>query len=151
MHRYILIKLTEHEHIYMHDVRTGRDQDNMPSGLVIQNCQIKAARDLNTATTKSFLGRPWKLYSRTVVMESFIDSLIHPEGWLRWDKEAPTDKLYYAEYANRGPGSPTAARVMWKGYQRNFGRQQALQFTAGRFIQLYKWVRKGIPNYTGFT
>jgi pectinesterase len=135
-------------------VCTGRSDNNMPSGLVIQNCRIKASRKLSQAPTKfpSFLGRPWKRYSRTVVMESFIDGFIDRAGWLRWNDTEPTDKLYYAEYANTGPGSPTAARVTWKGYHKNIGRQGALQFTAGRFIQLGRWLKgRGIPNYTGLT
>ncbi|CAN1149343.1 Probable pectinesterase/pectinesterase inhibitor 25 [Linum perenne] len=33
----------------------------------------------------NYLWRPWKMYSRTVVMESYIGDLIQPVGWLEWN------------------------------------------------------------------
>jgi len=52
-----------------------------------------------------FLGQPWKLFSRTVIMQSFIDKHIDPTGWFPWDAEFVLSTLYYVEYANTGPKS----------------------------------------------
>ncbi|WMV08330.1 hypothetical protein MTR67_001715 [Solanum verrucosum] len=60
-----------------------RELESLATGIVLQNCTIKATRDLkklNNVTT--FLGRPWGIFSRTVIMESYIDNLIDPKGWV---------------------------------------------------------------------
>ncbi|CAL5330162.1 unnamed protein product [Camellia sinensis] len=64
----------------------GRTDINQNTGTSTHNCIITAAPDLaaNNGTTQTFLGRPWKLYSRTVSMQSFMDSLINPAGWAAW-------------------------------------------------------------------
>ncbi|KAJ1402376.1 Pectinesterase, catalytic [Sesbania bispinosa] len=79
------------------------------------NATIKAAADLapNVGTVQTYLGRPWKQYSRTVVMQSFMDSFINPAGWHEWSGDFALSTLYYAEYANTGPGSDTSNRVTW--------------------------------------
>ncbi|URD84430.1 pectinesterase [Musa troglodytarum] len=79
----------------------------------MQFCRLLAAGDLASSdgTTKTYLGRPWKQYSRTVSMESFMDSLIDPAGWLPWHGKFAFDTLYYAEYNNTGEGSDTDNRV----------------------------------------
>ncbi|KAK1317512.1 putative pectinesterase/pectinesterase inhibitor 20 [Acorus calamus] len=66
--------------------------------------------------TKTFLGRPWGVYSRTVIMESYLDSLIEPAGWLRWSSDSVLNTLYYGEFNNTGPGSNTSGRVTWPGF-----------------------------------
>ncbi|MCH97458.1 putative pectinesterase/pectinesterase inhibitor 6-like, partial [Trifolium medium] len=50
----------------------GRTDPNENTGIVIHNCRITAAGDLKPVqgSVKSYLGRPWQKYSRTVVMKS---------------------------------------------------------------------------------
>ncbi|MBA0559986.1 hypothetical protein Golob_016916, partial [Gossypium lobatum] len=69
----------------------------------------------------TFLGRPWKKFSTTVIMESILGDFIKPEGWILFegpDKVNYEETLYYAEYNNRGPGANLNARVNWKGYHK---------------------------------
>ncbi|KAI7980846.1 putative pectinesterase/pectinesterase inhibitor 7 [Camellia lanceoleosa] len=96
----------------------GRADINQNTGTSIQNCTITAPPDLaaNNGTTQTYLGRPWKPYSRTVYMQSFLDYLINPAGWAAWSRTFALDTLYYAEYNNRGLGSSSANRVTWPGY-----------------------------------
>ncbi|KAL1312691.1 hypothetical protein AAHE18_16G056700 [Arachis hypogaea] len=93
----------------------GREDPNQNTGISILNCKVTAASDLIPVKSsfKTYLGRPWKLYSRTVFMKSFIDDLVDPAGWLEWNGTFALDTLYYGEYQNRGPGSNTSARVKW--------------------------------------
>ncbi|XP_034685398.1 pectinesterase-like [Vitis riparia] len=131
----------------------GRAEKRETTGLVIQNCRIVPEEKLfpTRFKTPSYLGRPWKAYSRTVVMESTIGDFIHPAGWLPWMGNFALDTLYYAEYANKGPGANTAQRVKWKGYKVITNRNEALQFTAGPFIQGNEWLRlTGAPYFLGF-
>ncbi|CAI0419331.1 unnamed protein product, partial [Linum tenue] len=83
----------------------GRTDPNQNTGIVIQKATIGAASDLQAAPKGSFptyLGRPWKEYSRTVVMESTITDVVDPAGWFEWDGDFALDTLYYAEYRNGG-------------------------------------------------
>ncbi|PQQ01823.1 hypothetical protein Pyn_26850 [Prunus yedoensis var. nudiflora] len=88
------------------------------SGFSFQFCRIEADSDLvgNVNSTKTYLGRPWGKYSRTVFIKSFMSNSITPEGWLEWSGKTNLDTLYYAEYKNYGPGASVAGRVKWPGY-----------------------------------
>jgi len=130
----------------------GRTDPNMKTGIVLQNCQFVADKALEPDRLKiaSYLGRPWKLYSRTVVMESSIGDLIRPEGWVAWDGDFALKTLYYAEYGNTGPGAATAGRVKWLGFH-VITKAVATQFTAGPFINSNNWIAStGAANYLGF-
>ncbi|KAL8155548.1 putative pectinesterase/pectinesterase inhibitor 20 [Apium graveolens] len=124
----------------------GRTDINQNTGTSIQNCTITPAEDL--ATTKTYLGRPWKEYSRVVVMESFLDSLIDPAGWSIWDGDFALNTLYYGEYNNRGAGSDTSNRVTWPGYH-VINATDAGNFTVSNFLGGDIWLPKtGVP-YNG--
>ncbi|CAL5025169.1 unnamed protein product [Urochloa decumbens] len=132
----------------------GRTDPNMPTGIVLQSCRIVPEQALfaTRLTVPSYLGRPWKEYARTVVMESTIGDLIKPEGWAEWMGDIGLKTLYYAEYANTGPGAGTSKRVNWPGYRGVIGQAEATQFTAGVFIDAMTWLKAtGTPNVMGFT
>ncbi|KVI12485.1 pectinesterase-like [Cynara cardunculus var. scolymus] len=128
----------------------GRDDPNQNTGISILECKIAAGSELipNQTMFKSYLGRPWKLYSRTMIMRSYIGDLIDPVGYLEWDGDFALDTLDYGEYMNRGPGSNTSARVTWPGYRVTMNSTEASQFTVGNFIQGGEWLNDtGIPYY----
>ncbi|OEL29150.1 putative pectinesterase/pectinesterase inhibitor 45 [Dichanthelium oligosanthes] len=132
----------------------GRTDPNMPTGIVLQSCRIVPEQALFPVRLQvaSYLGRPWKEYARTVVMESTIGDLIKPEGWAEWMGDIGLKTLYYAEYSNTGPGAGTSKRVNWPGYRGVIGQAEATQFTAGVFIDGMTWLKAtGTPNVMGFT
>ncbi|ESQ50235.1 hypothetical protein EUTSA_v10001934mg [Eutrema salsugineum] len=115
----------------------GRVDQFQTTGFVFQNCKIAANEHLMPvkAEYKSYLGRPWKRFSRTIVMESTIEDVIDPVGWLRWqDTDFAIDTLYYAEYKNKGPCGDTSTRVNWPGF-RVINKDEALNYTVGPFLQ----------------
>ncbi|XP_011007987.1 PREDICTED: pectinesterase-like [Populus euphratica] len=129
----------------------GRKERGQPGGLVIHNCRIVPEQKLvpDRLKIKTYLGRPWKAYSRTVVMESKLADFIQPDGWAPWSGNQFLDTLYYAEYANAGPGAATNRRVRWKTLH-FLKRSEALQFTVGAFLQGGQWIRSnGIPVLMG--
>ncbi|MCI36760.1 putative pectinesterase/pectinesterase inhibitor 21-like, partial [Trifolium medium] len=106
---------------------------------------------------KSYLGRPWKEYAKTVVMESNIDDFLAPEGWTPWEGNLYLNTLYYAEYANTGPGANLNGRIKWKGYHPNINKNEAAQYTAEQFLKAGPtgraddWLKAtGIPYTIGF-
>ncbi|KZV40471.1 pectinesterase/pectinesterase inhibitor 45 [Dorcoceras hygrometricum] len=119
----------------------GRLDKRQTTGIVLQNCRILADEKLEPekAKFKSYLGRPWKEYSRTVVMESEIGDLIEPEGWMAWSGDFALKTLYYAEFNNKGAGSNTSARVKWPGYK-VINKQDAIKFTVASFLQGESWL-----------
>lgn len=131
----------------------GRTDPNMPTGIVLQSCRIVPEEALFPTRLQigSYLGRPWKEFSRTVVMESTIGDLIKPEGWAEWMGDFALKTLYFAEYGNTGPGAGTSKRVTWPGYRGVIGQAEATQFTAGVFIDGMTWLKNtGIQNVMGF-
>ncbi|XP_065868953.1 pectinesterase-like [Euphorbia lathyris] len=131
----------------------GRKEKGQNTGLVIHNCRILPEEKLvpTRLITKTYLGRPWKQYSTTVVMESEMGDLIQPEGWKAWIGTQYLDTLFYAEYANTGPGSNTAGRIKWKTVH-FLDRQGAQPFTTGTFLpQSGQWIAAaGVPFLSGF-
>ncbi|CAN1161523.1 Probable pectinesterase/pectinesterase inhibitor 41 [Linum perenne] len=129
----------------------GRTDPNQNTGISIQNCSIKAAKDLaeSNGTTRSYLGRPWKAYSRTVVMNSYIASFLDPAGWSPWFGNDSLSTLYYAEFNNSGIGARTGGRVDWPGF-RLINETEAGNFTVANFTQGDVWLpATGVPFVTG--
>jgi pectinesterase len=60
-----------------------------------------------------FLGRPWRAYSRAVVMETELPGTLSPEGWSKWAHNTNDQTAFYAEYKNTGPGASPATRPAW--------------------------------------
>ncbi|KAJ8750681.1 hypothetical protein K2173_015862 [Erythroxylum novogranatense] len=130
----------------------GRDDPNQNTGIVIHKCRIGATQDLLPVISSfpTYLGRPWKLYSRTVVMQTEISSIIHPAGWFEWDGNFALDTLYYGEYQNTGAGADIANRVNWRGFRVITSATEAQMFTAGNFISGANWLPStGFPYSLG--
>ncbi|KAG9135816.1 hypothetical protein Leryth_002541 [Lithospermum erythrorhizon] len=126
----------------------GRVDKNEDTGFVIQNCRILAGDKLEAekAKIRSYLGRPWKKYSRTIIMETEIADFISPEGWLPYNGDIALHTLYYAEYNNKGLGASTEGRVKWDGLKKDIKREVALDFTVSHFLQGDLWITdKDIP------
>ncbi|KAI3766328.1 hypothetical protein L2E82_16382 [Cichorium intybus] len=130
----------------------GRTDANQNTGIVIQKCRIGATSDLQPVigSFPTYLGRPWKQYSRTVVMQSTISNVIQPAGWYEWDGNFALDTLTYREYQNTGAGAGTSGRVKWKGFKVITSVSEAQGYTAGTFIGGGNWLRAtGFPFSLG--
>ncbi|KAJ4818020.1 Pectinesterase/pectinesterase inhibitor [Rhynchospora pubera] len=130
----------------------GRTDPNMKTGIVLHNCEIThdKAFEANRLKTKNYLGRPWKIYSRVVIMESKIGDLIDPTGWMSWrNTNTGQDTVYYAEYSNTGPGADTTKRVQWPGFH-VLTKSDVTQYTVASFINNNNWLTStGVPSVAG--
>lgn len=129
----------------------GRKEHRSVGITVLQNCDIVAEPAFLELKPmpEAYLGRPWKEYSRTIVMQSNIDGFIAPEGWSPWMGTFALDTLYYGEYQNRGAGSGLSQRVKWKGIKK-ITPQLAQSFTPGMLYKDDAWVKtSGIPYVSG--
>ncbi|KAI4307114.1 hypothetical protein L6164_030334 [Bauhinia variegata] len=120
----------------------NRKDPNQNTGISIHHCRILAAPDLQASkgSFQTYLGRPWKLYSRTVYMLSFMGDHIHPRGWLEWNGAFALDTLYYGEYMNYGPGAAVGQRVKWPGHRVITSMVEANRFTVASFISGTAWL-----------
>ncbi|KAF5743821.1 putative Pectinesterase-3 precursor [Tripterygium wilfordii] len=117
----------------------GKKDPNQNTGISIQKCTFSALDKNLTAPT--YLGRPWKEYSTTVIMQSTIEAFLNPLGWTEWISNVdPPRTIFYAEYQNSGPGSSVDQRVKWVGYKSSLTEDEAGKFTVGSFIQGQEWL-----------
>ncbi|KFK26750.1 hypothetical protein AALP_AA8G288600 [Arabis alpina] len=132
----------------------GRADPFQNTGISIHNSRILAAPDLKPviSSVKTYMGRPWMKYSRTVVLQTYLDSVVSPVGWSPWIEGSVfgLDTLFYAEYKNSGPASSTKGRVRWKGFHVLNKPSDASGFTVGKFIAGTAWLPStGIPFTSG--
>ncbi|XP_047331397.1 pectinesterase-like [Impatiens glandulifera] len=124
------------------------------TGFVFQNCTITADETYyaKNRILRSFLGRPWKKYSRTIFMESEIHDVIDPAGWMPWiGQKDYLLTIWYGEYLNRGRGADLRRRVNWIGYHKNITDEVAAYFVPRRFIDGDHWITAvDIPYFPNF-
>ncbi|PKI76022.1 hypothetical protein CRG98_003572 [Punica granatum] len=132
----------------------GRKDPNQSTGFSFQFCNVTADTDLLpfVNTTMTYLGRPWKTYSRTVFMQSYLSNVLRPEGWLEWNGNFALDTLFYGEYLNYGPGSGLTGRVKWPGFHVLNDSTQVVNFTVAQFIEGNSWLPStGVKYVAGLT
>ncbi|XP_073300164.1 pectinesterase-like [Primulina huaijiensis] len=125
----------------------GRKDRRGVGAIILQGCDIVADPAFTAASPalEAYLGRPWKEFSRTIIMQSNIDGFIAPEGWSPWAGTYALDTLYYGEYQNHGTGSNLSQRVKWKGIKK-ITPQIANSFTGGKVYTDDLWVKgSGVP------
>ena len=81
----------------------------MKYGYVFLNCTLSHSSD----ATKVYLGRPWRIYAKTVFVNCELGSHILAEGWHNWNKAEAEKSTFYAEYKSRGEGANPTKRVLW--------------------------------------
>ncbi|KAK0599868.1 hypothetical protein LWI29_009324 [Acer saccharum] len=128
----------------------GRHDAKLNTAIVIHNCSIIPTPELNQSNVKTYLGRPWKKFSRTIVMQSYMDKFIEPERWMKFNNESDVTSLYYAEFWNYGPGSNTTDRVKWPGYHALNNPDDVQDFLVKNFINENDWLSKfDVPFFPG--
>jgi pectinesterase len=77
-------------------------------GYVFADCRITGA-----AGVKTYLGRPWRNFARTIFLRTQMTDVVRPAGWDNWNKPDAERSTFYAEYGSTGAGANPAARVKW--------------------------------------
>ena len=78
-------------------------------GYVMNQCQFLS----NCPKGNAYLGRPWREFAKTVLINCYIDEHIRPEGWHDWNKPGAHDTTFYGEYGSYGPGADMEQRPEW--------------------------------------
>ena len=82
---------------------------NTEFGYVFKNCKLTANENVNEV----YLGRPWRIYAKTVYINCEMGKHIKPEGWHNWSKPEAEKTAFYAEYNCKGEGFQPTKRVVW--------------------------------------
>lgn len=130
----------------------GKSSPSMNSGFTLQGCTFTVSPEVGPAgvSLTGYLGRPWFPYSTVMVMESYLDSVVDPVGWVEWP-DSNVNHVTYLEFRNRGPGSDTSKRIKWSGYKVVRDENEAVDYTASRMIQGDEWIpQTGVPYNSGF-
>ncbi|PIN03274.1 Pectinesterase [Handroanthus impetiginosus] len=126
----------------------GRDDPNENTMISILNSRVLLADDFRdvSGSFESYLGRPWKKYSRTVFIKTDLDALVDGRGWKEWSGDFALSTLYYAEYMSTGAGAYTGNRVKWPGFHMLSDAQEADGFTVRNFSSGDEWIPiTGVP------
>ena len=127
----------------------GRTDPAQPTGFVFQNCLINGTEEYMTLyhskpqVHKNYLGRPWKEYSRTVFINSFLEVLVTPQGSMPWSGDFALKTLYYGEFENKGTGSDLSQRVPWSS---KIPAEHVLTYSVQNFIQGNDWIPSSVGS-----
>lgn len=103
-------------------------------GFVFKNCRLTA----EPSATDVYLGRPWRIYAKTVFINCELGRHIKPQGWENWSKPDAEKNAFYAEYNNTGEGFQPQKRVIWS---HQLTKIQADQYSIENIL------KETIPNW----
>ncbi|MTH16014.1 pectate lyase [Flavobacterium sp. LC2016-01] len=111
--------------------------EGTPFGFVFKNCKLTAEASADAV----YLGRPWRIFAKTVFLNCELGKQIRPEGWENWSKPEAEKKAFYAEYNCTGEGFQPAQRVVWS-HQLN--KTEAEKYTLENILKddLSNWYSK---------
>ncbi|CAH9109790.1 unnamed protein product [Cuscuta europaea] len=88
----------------------------------------------------TYLGRPWKEYSRTVFIDCTLGDLISRAGWFPWNGDFALNTLYYGEFGSKngdGMAVDTSGRVKWSS---QIPAAHVSSYSLQNFIQADEWI-----------
>ena len=74
---------------------------------------LAGAKSIASAHNTIGLGRPWRVYSRVVYINTELPADLNPLGWNNWNNPTNEKTAYYAESNSTGPGASPSTRVPW--------------------------------------
>lgn len=101
------------ERCHIHCLRDGyitaaSTPKNAEHGFVFANGRITGVDG-----AKTYLGRPWRDFAKTVFLGTEMSAVVRPEGWHNWNKPHAEQTTFYAEFGSTGPGAQPNTRVPW--------------------------------------
>lgn len=96
-------------------------------GYVMQSCRFTGSCPPHSA----YLGRPWRNYAKTVLLDCYIGAHIREEGWHDWNKAQAQETVLYAEHGSHGPSSDKNKRPGWV---RELTASEALHYSKSKVL-----------------
>lgn len=92
-------------------VTAASTPEGEPYGFVFHGCSFTAPQDV--APDSVYLGRPWREWAQTVLIDCWLGQHIKCEGWWDWNKPAAHERACYAGAILHGPAGDAAGWVPW--------------------------------------
>lgn len=92
-------------------VTAASTPEGEPYGFVFHGCSFTAAQDV--APDSVYLGRPWREWAQTVLIDCWLGQHIKREGWWDWAKPAAHERAHYAGASLHGPASDAENWAPW--------------------------------------
>ena len=120
-------------------VTAASTPQNTNFGYVFKDCKLTAVEGVSQV----YLGRPWRIYAKTVFMNCEMGVHIKPEGWENWSKPEAEKTAFYAEYNCKGSGFQPQKRVSWshqltKKESEEYTKEAILGIEFAQHIQSFK-------------
>ncbi|KQB43513.1 pectate lyase [Flavobacterium aquidurense] len=111
--------------------------EGTPFGFVFKDCKLTA----EPSATSVYLGRPWRIYAKTVYINCEMGKHIKPEGWENWSKPEAEKNALYAEYNCKGEGFQPTKRVIWS---HQLSKKEAQKYTIENILKdsIVNWYSK---------
>lgn len=89
-------------------------------GYIIDRCKFTS----NCPPATVYIGRPWRQFAHTVLLNCELGEHIRPSGWHDWGK--PHETIRYEEYKSFGPGATPDKRAP---FSRQLTDEEAKEYT----------------------
>lgn len=96
--------------------------EGYPYGYVFDHCSFTGTCPKGSV----YLGRPWRNFAKTVLLNCHLGSHIRPEGFHDWNKKEAHDTIFYAEYQSTGDGASPDQRA---SFVRQLSDEEARSYT----------------------
>ncbi len=101
-----------------------------PYGYVFDHCRFTSEDPHSCPDGSVYIGRPWRDYAQTVLIDCYLGPHIRSEGFHDWDKPQARSSVLYAEYGSTGPG----ANGRRADFVRALTEKEALHYTRERVL-----------------
>lgn len=108
-------------------VTAASTKEDVNTGMVFLNCKFKGCAPENSV----YLGRPWRNYAQTVLINCYLDKHIKEEGWHNWNKQDAEQTVFYAEYNSTGPGAK-GTRAAWA---KSLSKKESENFSLKKLLE----------------
>ena len=92
-------------------VTAASTPEGEPYGFVFHGCSFTALDDV--APDSVYLGRPWREWAQTVLIDCWLGQHIKREGWWDWNKPAAHERARYVGASLHGPAGDAAGWAPW--------------------------------------
>ncbi len=96
--------------------------EGYPYGYVFHQCRFTGTCPRESV----YLGRPWRNFAKTVLIDCELGAHIRKEGFHDWNKPAAHETVFYAEYHSTGEGAAPSKRA---SFVKQLTEKEALNYT----------------------